>query len=197
MYAYFVGKLKKIENNNIILEVNNIGYNIFMTYRGIESIRGKKEDLKIYVYFQVREDAQSLFGFYSLDEKKMFEKLISISKVGAKTAIGILGNIDPTNFALAVVSGDIKTLSSLPGIGKKTAERIVLELKDKLDTETILNSSSKIDIDIPSNIVSEAESALKILGFNQKEVDSVIVKASKKAKTSEDVIKNALKLLSD
>ncbi len=202
MFEYIIGKPTIIEDDRIVIEKNEIGYIIFMSERSLietrEKISQKKEeDIKIYTYMQVREDDISLFGFANYEEKKMFTKLISVSKIGPKTAIAILSKADPIEFAMAIINNDINHIATYPGIGKKTAARIVLELQDKLIKEDInFEKVIKEDNKIGDDIIMEAKVALKVLGFMTRDIDKVINKAAVGSKNAQDIIKNALKLLS-
>lgn len=202
MFEYIIGKPTIIEDDRIVIEKNGIGYIIFMSERSLietrEKISQKKEeDIKIYTYMQVREDDISLFGFANYEEKKMFTKLISVSKIGPKTAIAILSKADPIEFAMAIINNDINHIATYPGIGKKTAARIVLELQDKLIKEDInFEKVIKEDNKIGDDIIMEAKVALKVLGFMIRDIDKVINKAAVGSKNAQDIIKNALKLLS-
>ena len=157
------------------------------------------EEAKIYTYYNVSQDNISLFGFKNLEEKKMFENLISVSKIGAKTAIGILSSISTAEFAIAIITNDISRLSKLPGIGKKTAQRIVLEITDKVKTEEIIFTEDKEQKSNEQYVtVSEKEKdvveALKVLGYNIKEIEN-IMKSLDINSSTEDMIKQALKIL--
>ena len=145
----------------------------------------------------VKEDELSLYGFITNEELRMFELLIGVSGVGAKSAITMLSSITPSKFALAVISNDVKTLTKVPGIGTKSAQRIILELKDKLKTEDAIKSN---DIEVTTNIVEnnnleEAIQALKVLGYTRQEIESVLAKIDINTLTVEDIIRKALSFL--
>ena len=144
MYSYIIGKVISKSKNILILENNNIGYEIYMTEIALSELN-IGEDAKIYTYYNVTQDNISLFGFKNLEEKKMFENLISVSKIGAKTAIGILSSISTAELAISIITNDINRLSKLPGIGKKTAQRLVLEVIDKVKTEEIIFTEEEQD----------------------------------------------------
>ena len=184
MYSYIIGKVINKFKNILILENNNIGYEIYMTEIALSELN-IGEDAKIYTYYNVTQDNISLFGFKNLEEKKMFENLISVSKIGAKTAIGILSSISIAEFAIAIITNDINRLSKLPGIGKKTAQRIVLEITDKVKTEEIIFTEEK---------EKDVVEALKVLGYNIKEIEKIIKSLDINSST-EDMIKQALKIL--
>ena len=198
MYSYIIGKVVNKFKNILILENNNIGYEIYMTEIALSEL-SIDEEAKIYTYYNVTQDNISLYGFKNLEEKKMFENLISVSKIGAKTAIGILSSISTTEFAIAIITNDIPRLSKLPGIGKKTAQRLVLEIIDKVKAEEIIFTEEKDSNSNESHIsITEKEKdvleALKVLGYNAKEVEKVMGSLDITSST-EDMIKQALKIL--
>ena len=197
MYSYIIGKVISKSKNILILENNNIGYEIYMTEIALSELN-IGEDAKIYTYYNVTQDNISLFGFKNLEEKKMFENLISVSKIGAKTAIGILSSISTAELAISIITNDINRLSKLPGIGKKTAQRLVLEVIDKVKTEEIIfiEEEQKSNENYLNTTEKEKDviEALKVLGYNIKEIESVIKTLDIKSST-EDMIKQALKIL--
>ena len=197
MYSYIIGKVISKSKNILILENNNIGYEIYMTEIVLSELN-IGEDAKIYTYYNVTQDNISLFGFKNLEEKKMFENLISVSKIGAKTAIGILSSISTAELAISIITNDINRLSKLPGIGKKTAQRLVLEVIDKVKTEEIIFTEEEQESNENYLNTTEKEKdvieALKVLGYNIKEIESVIKTLDIKSST-EDMIKQALKIL--
>ena len=135
MLAYIKGTLEMKMTGYIVIDIGGLGYKVFMSEVGIEKIGNIGETVKVHTYYKVREDDISIFGFNTLEELKMFELLISVSGVGAKTALTMLAVCEPSEFALAVISEDVKTLTAIPGIGAKSAQRIILELKDKITKE--------------------------------------------------------------
>ena len=167
MFEYISGKLAYKMEGYVIVDVNGIGYKIFMSKISIDKLGNIGENVKIHTYLKVREDDMSLFGFITYEELSMFELLISVSGVGAKTAISMLACIEPSKFALAVITNDIKTLTKIPGVGAKSAQRIVLELKDKLKTEIAINESndSEVTKEVEKDMeLEDAISALQVLG---------------------------------
>ena len=197
MYSYIIGKVISKSKNILILENNNIGYEIYMTEIALSEL-SIGEDAKIYTYYNVTQDNISLFGFKNLEEKKMFENLISVSKIGAKTAIGILSSISAAELAISIITNDINRLSKLPGIGKKTAQRLVLEVIDKVKTEEIIFTEEEQKSNENYLNTTEKEKdvieALKVLGYNIKEIESVIKTLDIESST-EDMIKQAIKIL--
>ena len=197
MFSYIKGTLEVKTINYIVVDVNGIGFKIFMSESAIQRLGEIGQTVKIYTYMNVKEDELSLYGFITNEELRMFELLISVSGVGAKSAITMLSVITPSKFALAVISNDVKTLTKIPGIGQKSAQRIILELKDKLKTEEAIKSN---DIAITTNIVEnnnleEAVQALKVLGYTRQEIEKVLSKIDINSLTVEDIIRKALSFL--
>jgi len=199
MIAYIKGMLAIKTKGYIVIETGGIGYKIFMSETAIEKLEPVGTEVKVFTFMRVREDDVSLYGFLSNEELRMFELLISVSGIGAKSAISILSNITPSRFALAVISSDVAVLKKLPGIGAKSAQRIILELKDKLKTEEAEEPAYQEKI---AEAKQEEEgkqetiAALQVLGYSRKEIDEALDKISiEEADTVEDMIKKALKQL--
>ena len=199
MFAYLKGSLEEKSLNYVVVDVGGVGYKIFMSESAIGNLGELGETVKIHTYLRVAEDDMSLFGFITKEELKMFELLISVSGIGAKSAISILSNITPSEFALAVYSEDVSKLKSLPGVGPKSAQRIILELKDKVKAQ---NAEIKLE-DLKSSISGEktpypdeALEALQILGYSRKEIDIALDGFSLIGLTTEEIIKKALQNLS-
>lgn len=197
MFAYIKGKLITKTNSYVVIENNGIGYKIFMSQRAIDNFNESIEDVKIHTYYYVREDNISLYGFLSNDELRMFELLLSVSGIGAKSAIAMLSEISPSEFAMAVISNDTSKLVKIPGIGPKTAARLILELQDKLKTEeSIVNNNKEVKNKILNDeSIEEAVAALQILGYTKKEIEKVLEKAEIEELRTEDIIKKCLILL--
>lgn len=194
MFSYIKGTLEIKTLNYIVIDVNGVGFKIFMSESAIQRLDETGKNIKIFTHMQVKEDDISLYGFITNEELRMFELLISVSGVGAKSAINMLSSITPSKFALAVISNDVKTLTKIPGIGPKSAQRIILELKDKLKTE---DSITKDEIEIKNSIIEdnkleEAIQALKVLGFTRQEIENVIHKIDITNLVVEDIIRKAL-----
>ena len=199
MYAYIKGSLEIKTTEYIVIETNGIGYKVFMSESAIDKLGEIGSKIKIFTYLKVREDEMSLYGFNTNEELRMFELLLSVSEVGAKSAIVILSNITPSSFALAVITDDVAKLKKLPGIGPKTAQRIILELKDKLkaiqDTDKAeLEDMLEMKKDNSENI-SEAISALQVLGYTRKEIEKAFEKFKQDSLEVEDIIKQGLMYL--
>lgn len=195
MYAYIKGSLEIKSNDHVIVEANGVGYRIFMSSNAIQRLGELNSMVKVFTHYHVREDNISLYGFCNLEELRMFELLISVSGIGAKSAIAILSNITPSKFALAVISNDVKELTKLPGIGAKSAQRIILELKDKLKTEESIAAESDFEIQSvlsKDDNMHEAISALQVLGYPVKEATKAVTSIDCNGLSVEDIIKKAL-----
>lgn len=198
MFAYIKGSLEEKSSNYIVIEVMGIGYKIFMGESIINTLGELGDIIKIYTHYHVREDDISLYGFKTNEELRMFELLISVSGVGAKSALTMISSIEPSEFAIAVISNDTSKLVKVPGIGAKTAARIVLELKDKLKNEQAMtkeNKEVKMAI-IDNETINEAISALQVLGYHKKEIEKVLEKLDLKEMSLEEIIKQGLLYLS-
>lgn len=195
MIAYLKGTVEIKKQEYIAIDVGGIGYKVFMPENEIEEIETGKE-IKVHTYLRVREDDVSIYGFLGMEELAMFELLISVGGIGAKSAVSILSNIAPSKFALAVISDDVGTLKKLPGIGAKTAQRIILELKDKIKTEEAVESKEEAKLDTKLNEnVNDAIEALQVLGYSRKDIENELSKVDIKGLSTEDVIKIGLKNL--
>lgn len=196
MYAYISGKIVDKANNYVVIDNGGMGYKIFMSPSVIEKLPDVGEFQKIHTYYYVREDVISLYGFLTNEELRMFELLISVSGIGAKSAIQILSNITPSSFALAVISNDVSKIVKIPGIGSKTAARIILELKDKLKTEQAISKNEQVVEAIhESEKDTEAVVALQVLGYTRKEIEKALEKFETQNLGVEEIIRNALKFL--
>lgn len=196
MFAYIKGSLEQKSNNYIVLDVGGIGYKIFMATKAIETLGEIGEVVKVHTHYYVREDNISLYGFNTNEELRMFELLLQVSGIGAKSAIAMLSEISPSSFALAVISDDISQLVKIPGIGKKTAARIVLELKDKLKTEEVITKTEEVKSSIASEEeTSEAIAALQVLGYTKREIEKALENVDTKNLQLEEIIKQGLKNL--
>lgn len=195
MIAYLKGIIDIKRQDYVVIDVHGVGYKIFMPEGAIQNLEVDSE-AKIYTFMRVREDDVSLYGFLNVEELAMFELLISVGGIGAKSAVGILSNIAPSKFALAVITDDVATLKKLPGIGAKTAQRIILELKDKIKTQEATEQESEIKQKIEvSDGAKDAIEALQVLGYTRKEVEEAVSKIGDSNLTTEEIIKQGLKYL--
>ena len=200
MYEYIKGKYMGINKDYIIIENNNIGYKIFTSGATMAEMPGINDEVMLYLEQIVREDFIGLYGFKDREELEMFKLLLSISGVGAKAALSLLSISRINNLKYAMIMEDDKHLCRAPGIGKKTAGRIILELKDKIKKEDIM---SGVDIQegfedlqptVNANTVGEALGALLALGYSEKEAETALKQVDKTA-SLEDIIKDCLKVL--
>ncbi len=200
MYAYIKGQIVDISEDNLVLECNNIGYNIRIPLSVAQRLPGIGASVKIYTYTSVREDAFQLFGFLSKDDLEIYRKLIAVNGIGPKGALSILSAMSADDLRFAILSGDAKAISKSPGIGNKSAERIILELKDKvhLTREDVLDSPvSAADVQSGSEALNEALEAMTALGYSPSEA----LKALRQITVTDDmdsgaVLKQALKIIS-
>ena len=197
MFAYIKGRLEEKKDTYVVIDVGGVGYKIFMPTKSIENVGELGETVKIHTYYYVREDYIGLYGFASLEELRLFELLLSVSGIGAKSAVAMLSEISPSSFALAVITDDVNKLTKIPGVGKKSAARIILELKDKLKNAEITNLEENEETPIvPVNEnANEAVAALQVLGYTKKEVEKVLEKIDTNTLSVEEIIKISLKNL--
>ena len=198
MFAYIKGSLEMKSKNYIVIDVGGLGYKIFMSETAINEIGEIGGNIKVFTYYRVREDDISIFGFRTQEELRMFELLLSVSGVGAKSALAMLSCIEPSDFAIAVISNNIKLLTQIPGIGTKSAQRIILELKDKLKAEQNEEQieQSKLKSATVNETVQEAISGLMVLGYSRKDIEKAFEHLVVETSSVEDLIKNGLILLS-
>ena len=163
MISYISGVVEEIEKDKVVVDNNGIGYGIFASQPTLEQI-GIGEQVKIYTYFSVREDAMQLYGFLSRQELQLFKLLIGVSGVGPKGGLAILSTCPGDSLSMAVLADDAKAISKAPGIGAKTAQKIIIELKDKIDIEDMIVGET---ISKASGVVGDAVEALTALGYSQ------------------------------
>lgn len=204
MISYIKGELAEVHGDSIVLETQNIGYQIRVPMSLVDRLPACGTVIKIYTYLQVKEDDVSLFGFFSREEVDLFKMLLGVGGIGPKGALGLLSAITPENLRFAILSGDVKTIQRAPGIGSKTAQRLILDLKDKLKIEDFFQPLDG-DVEVLSSDVEETKSngkqakndaiqALIALGYSSTDA----MKAVRKAATSPDmdteaILKAALK----
>ena len=200
MFAYIKRSLEMKSSNYIVVDINGLGYKIFMSQNNIESIGEINDIVKVFTYVKVREDDISIYGFKTQEELRMFELLIGVSGVGAKSALVMLSCIEPSEFAIAVISNNVKLLTQVPGIGTKSAQRIILELKDKLkaeqselDEEKLENA--KLKSSKTNENVQEAISGLMVLGYSRKDIEKAFTHLIVDELSVEELIKKGLILL--
>lgn len=195
MIAYLQGRLVHKNPTHVIIDVNGIGYHVNISLNTYGSIKDK-EDITLFTHLHIKEDSHSLYGFNSEEEKQMFLLLISISGVGPSTGLMMQSSLSAAEIETAIINNDVKTIQAVKGIGGKTAQRIILELKDKVKKET--SGTAPADLSVPSHntLKNEALSALLRLGLKkpaaEKSVDSILKKSGNTI-TLEELIKLALK----
>lgn len=195
MFAHFEGIVAEKNADSIVLDVNGVGYLLNVSGATLSMCPAVGERMKLYSVLVVREDAMELFGFYSREEKSMYERLKGVSGVGSRTALQILSAMSVRDLSLALVSGDANALTRVPGIGKKTAQRLVLELKDKVDNEQLTGSAASIAPAQTGGAEGEAVAALMALGYDSSEAARAVSKVAGKSDKVDELIFLALKSL--
>lgn len=196
MFEYIIGNIVKTGDDYLVLESNNIGYRINTSYNSLIQLEGSRENQKIITSLHIREDGMFLYGFSSEEEMEMFNMLLKVSKIGPKIAIGILSILKPNTLKKAILNKDVETLSKAPGIGKKTAERMVLELKDKIDDSDICLEDDEISGIVRIDGCKEAIEALMSLGYSKFEVEKIVRSFENEKLSVENIIRESLKKLS-
>jgi len=197
MIAFIKGKVADITEDAVILENSGMGYRIF-TPSTVQAQISAGSEVKLYTYLNVREDAMQLYGFLTKDDLKVFKLLITVSGIGPKAGLSVLSVMSGNDLRYAVMSGDSKSISKAPGVGAKTAQKVILELKDKLKIEDIFDTSEKAEIlnisDRQADIMKEAALALAALGYSQTEAMKAVRGCEITDETTvEDLLKLALK----
>ncbi len=196
MYNYLCGEIADTFGNNVIMDINGIGYEIAVSSFTLAECKvGQRQ--KLYTYMQVKEDGVALFGFATTEEKNMFLRLVSVSGVGCKVALAVLSGLDSNSLAIAIFNGDTKVLTKIKGLGKKTAERLVLELKEKVVVDANeINLPIVNNMDIPlTKEVQNAVAVLVSLGKSQADAEKLVEAASKLgASTTEELINMAFRI---
>ena len=201
MLAYIKGSLEIKNNDYIVIDVGGLGYKVNMSKKALDNVGNIGDKIKVYTYYRVREDDISIFGFNTNEELRMIELLLSVSGVGAKVALTILSNIEITEFALAVITDDVNKIVKIPGIGKKSAQRIILELKDKLKAQELAETEEQGETkeyreEENNEAQEEAIAALQILGYSKKDIEKAFAKLANKNVSVEELIKKGLTILS-
>ena len=199
MYEYIRGQFQGISKDYVVIELNNIGYKIFTSGNTMSNMPKVGDEVLLYLEQIVREDFIGLYGFTTREELEMFKLLLSINGVGAKAALSLLSISTVNNLKYAIMMGDEKHITRAPGIGKKTAQRIILELKDKLKPDELTSEEEQLIEGINDNSdysfnINETLSALMALGYTEKEAQKALAKVDKTL-SIENMIKESLKLL--
>ncbi len=194
MYAYLKGIVTDVCDNQIVIEVNNIGYNVLCTTSLLENLPDKGEILKVYTYTSVREDAISLLGFASKEELRLFRMLITVSGIGPKGGLSILSTFSPQEIKYAIITGDAKKLAKAPGVGIKSAEHAISDLKKKLSDEGVIDYEP---VSVETESVTDAEdvkdaiAALVALGYGMTESKQAVASARKDGVTGVEALLSA------
>lgn len=198
MYAYFIGKIVSIQQDSVVMEVNHIGYNIKVSSGTIQNLGHMSGELKLYTYTYVKEDTLNLYGFLTREELELFKQMITVNGIGPKGALAILSTMTVDALRFAILAGDSKSIAKSPGIGTKTAERLIIDLKDKINTEDVFRPNT--DDVIPGAVTmeyparKEAIEALTALGYSATDaLKAVNLVECTDETTTEEILKTALK----
>ena len=195
MYAYLKGTVADKGQNELVLDVQDVGYLLFVSMTTLQETPPVGKTMKLFTYLSVREDAMELFGFATREEKAMFLKLLSVSGVGTKLALAILSAMPLRDLSLAIVTGDAATLSRAPGVGKKTAQRIALELKEKV-TESEFESAPASGVSlspVQEDAAVEALAALQALGYTPVEASRALAQVRGQSDSANELVRLALR----
>ena len=199
MYAFIEGQVCEKASNSLVLLAAGVGWQLNCSMSTLQATPAIGENMRCYTYLSVREDAMELFGFATKEEKELFLLLTSVSGIGPKTALGVLGSMPIRDLNLAILLGDVNALARAPGIGKKTAQRITLELKDKIsqaDVSAAADSGAPVSsMPVASDAVSEAMEALTALGYSSVEARNAIAGIRDKTDKPEEMIRLALRAM--
>ncbi len=203
MISYIRGPLIEMDEDMIVVEAGNVGYNIRVPLSVLESLPGIGKEVRVYTYLQIREDAMSLFGFLSRQDLKMFKQLLGVSGIGPKGALALLSAMRPEDLRLAIISGDTKAISRAPGIGSKTAQRVILDLKDRISVDQLVPEALPGEKSGESpgssgfgDAGKEAVDALVALGYSAMEAAKAVRQVEiSQSMTGEQVLKASLRHL--
>ena len=195
MFAHFDGIVAEKTQESIVLDVNGVGYLLMVSGATLQMAPAVGERMKLYSALNVREDAMELFGFYSREEKAMYDRLKGVSGVGSRTALQILSAMSVRDLSVALVTGDAAALTRVPGIGKKTAQRLVLELKDKVDDAQLTGAGASVAPRQSAGPEGEAVAALVALGYSSSEAAKAVSRVAGQTDRTDELIFLALKSL--
>lgn len=200
MYAYFIGKIAYMQADSVVMDVNNIGYNIKVSAQTMQNLGHMSGEVKLYTYTYVKEDAFSLFGFLTREELELFKKMITVNGIGPKGALAILSTMSVDTLRFAILSGDAKSIAKSPGIGAKTAERLIIDLKDKISADEVFtvntgeNVTGSMATELPNK--KEAIEALTALGYSAADaIKAVNLLECTEDSSTEEILKAALKII--
>ncbi len=200
MYAYFIGKITNMAADSVVLETNNIGYNIKVSAQTIQNLGHLSGDVKLYTYTYVKEDALNLFGFLTREELELFKMMLTVNGIGPKGALSILSTLSVDTLRFAILSGDAKSIAKSPGVGAKSAERLIIDLKDKINAEDVftLNSSESAAVVVTQEMPAKKEAieALTALGYSATDALKAVNQITCTEDTTvEEILKQALKVI--
>ena len=193
MITQIKGRLVEKSPTELVIDCNGLGYLVTISLNTF-SLLSDSENISLFTHLQVKEDSHTLFGFYEKTERNLFRKLISVSGIGASTARTMLSSLNPEEIQRAILSEDVSTIQSVKGIGLKTAQRVIIELKDKV---SLINEGSGFSVDFANSKREESLSALEVLGYSRKQTTKVVDKLISEVSeiSVEEIIKNALNKL--
>ncbi len=195
MYAYLNGRVAEKGPGSLVIDVGGVGYLLSVSMNTLQETPPVGEPMKAYTYLSVREDAMELFGFSSPEEKSMFTRLLTVSGIGPKVALAILGSMPLRDLTLAIVTGDIATLSRAPGVGKKTAQRLALELKEKVDQSDLdyAPAAGGPVTPVQEDAAQEALAALQALGYTAAEAAKAVSQVRGQSDSANELVRLALR----
>ncbi len=197
MFEFIKGELYSKSADSVVINVGGVGFKIYTSYQTINALGEVKKQVTVYTHLNVREDEITLFGFATNEELAVFHMLLSVSGVGPKVALSVLSTLTPSAFSMAVATGDFKVISKSKGIGPKIAQRIVLELKDKIKKNMNITDTEVSDdvsgLNVQNDVDRDAVSALMVLGYTVKEASEAVRKAYSDGMTLEETVKQALR----
>ena len=195
MYAYIKGIVADKGQNEVVIDAGGVGYLLSCSMTTLQEVPPVGESMKMHTYLSVRENAMELFGFATREEKNMFTRLLSVSGIGPKVALSILGSMPLRDLTLAIVTGDTTTLSRAPGVGKKTAQRLALELKEKVDQSDLENvpAASGSFTPVQEDAATEALAALQALGYTPAEAAKAISQVRGQSDSANELVRLALR----
>ena len=200
MISFLRGVIASKNENGVVIDVNGVGFGVNMPTSDIAKTGSIGDEITVHTYFHMNESAVQLFGFLTSDELEYFNKLISISGIGPKAALAILGTLSVQDLAFAIIAEDVKAITRAPGVGPKAAQRIILELKGKIDTQAAVGAQSASSETVPISSVradTGAVNALIALGASPSEAQKTVMQIDSSGMSTEDVIKEALRRMSN
>ena len=197
MISFIRGELSAIESDMALVDVGGVGYGVFMPSQSLARLPSIGQEVKLFTYLNVREDAMQLYGFFRKDELEIFKLLLGVSGIGPKGGLNVLSLLSADELRFAVLSGDVKAISKAQGVGKKTAEKLIIELKDKLKIEDMMPVSGEDNTDttIQRGIQGEAIQALVALGYGNTESMQAVRQVDVENKSVEEVLKEVLRIM--